>query len=99
MILLKFGRSYFLNYYWHQYSAGAAHPRSDPTTLNFDLRDCSKIEISLLFDKDIKDYEDTLAKEMRLQLWWKDELTCNEWFETILAGNQEFKTLTELEHC
>ena len=85
----------------HQYSAGAAHPRSDPITLNFDLRDCSKIEISLLFDKEIKDYEDTLAREMMLQLCApeKDEVTCNEWFETILPGNQEFKTLTELEDC
>ena len=85
----------------HTYSTGAAHPISSPTTLNFDLRDCSKIEISLLFDKEIKDYEDTLAREMKLQLCApeKDEAACNKWFETILPGNQEFKTLTELEYC
>ena len=79
----------------HQYSSGAVHPRSDPTTLNFDLRDCSKIEISLLFDKEIKDYEDILAREMKLQLCApdKDELTCN---ESIYS---DVKTLTELEYC
>ncbi len=83
----------------HQYSAGAAHPRSEPITLNFDLRDCSKIEIPLLFDKEIKDYEDILAREMKLQLCAPDrnELACNEYYENFNGG--EFKTLTELEYC
>jgi hypothetical protein len=38
-------------YYWDSYGAGAAHPISDPFSINYDIEKCQKIEFNKFFDE------------------------------------------------
>ena len=38
-------------YYWDSYGAGAAHPISDPFSINYDIGKCQKIDFNNFFDE------------------------------------------------
>ena len=38
-------------FYWDSYGAGAAHPISDPFSINYDIRNCQKIDFNKFFDE------------------------------------------------
>ena len=55
-------------YHWNTYSSGAAHPITGSFSLNYDLRDCEKIEILEIFNLENNQYIDILNREVLLQL-------------------------------